>query len=61
MIIRVHYFSEVCVDFVYKDIDIGPTCFCESRAEVIGYAFNRAVAYCNEHNVEFNGFEIIAE
>ena len=49
------------MDFVYDDIDIGPTCFCENRAEVLGYAFNRALTYCKEHNVDFNGFEIIAE
>lgn len=61
MIIRVHYFSEVCKDYTFKDIDIGSTCFCESRAEVLGYAFSCAYNYCKERNVEFNGFEIIAE
>lgn len=61
MIIRVHFFSDVCMDFVFKDIDIGPTCFCESRVEVLEYAFNQALVYCKKNNVEFNGFEIIGE
>ena len=61
MIIRVHYFSSVCMDFVFKDIDIGLTCFCETRAEVVEYAFNKAYELCQRLNVDFNGFEIIAE
>lgn len=61
MIIRVHYFSSVCMDFVYEDIDIGPICFCGTRAAVVGYAFNKAYEFCQKLDVDFNGFEIIAE
>ena len=61
MIIRVHYFSEICMDYVFKDIDIGLTCFCENRVEEIEYALNQSLVYCKKHSVDFNGFEIIAE
>ena len=61
MIIRVHYFSGLYEAFIYNDIDIGITCFCETRYDELGYILNRALEFCNEKSVAFNGFEIIAD